>query len=265
MRVKGTKRKYNRIIALCAVIILICASYIILVEVKNKKAKHVYADLQEYVSSEILQVTEADTELETEVQDSCPIDFASLWERNQDIVGWIRIPDTQVDYPILQSAEDMDDDYYLDTTVDYASGYPGAIYMQQWNSSQFDDRNTILYGHNMKDGTMFGSLHNYENEGFLQLSPYIYVDTPSKECVYQIFACVKYSDAYLPDLYDFTSGDRTMSFVESLYMNGDATDVVDKNVSVDSTDHILTLSTCTQDSDCRYLVVGVLCEEKDYK
>lgn len=85
------------------------------------------------------------------------VDFAALWEQNEDVYAWITVPGTLVDYPVLQHPSD--DEYYLHHTIDHVEGLPGSIYSETVNAKDFTDMNTILYGHNMKNDTMFGSLH----------------------------------------------------------------------------------------------------------
>ena len=92
--------------------------------------------------------------------------LSELQAQNSDTVGWIEIPGTKVDYPILQSS--TDDSYYLNHNIDGSEGYPGSIYTESYNGKTFEDFNTVIYGHNMKDDTMFGDLHSYEDSAFMK-------------------------------------------------------------------------------------------------
>ena len=103
---------------------------------------------------------EAVTQAEDPVQNQ--VDFEALQEINPDVYAWIQIPGTNVNYPILQSVTEADD-YYLNTTIDGKAGYPGSIYTEKYNSTSFTDPVTVVYGHNMKEGTMFADLHKYTN------------------------------------------------------------------------------------------------------
>lgn len=111
-------------------------------------------------------------------------DFGQLHEQNEDIYAWIVVPGTQVDYPLLQSETD---NYYLDYNLDHSKGYPGCIYTNQCNRKDFSDYNTVLYGHNMKNGSMFGSIHSFEDETFFDGHPYIYVYTENERLTYEIY------------------------------------------------------------------------------
>ena len=124
------------------------------------------------------------------------LDWDAIREENADIYAWIYIPGTQVDYPVLQHP--TEDDYYLDRNLDGSSGYPGCIYTQTINGKEFRDPNTVLYGHNMGNGTMFGSLHDYADNTFLEEHPYVYIYTPDGEVfVYEIFAASTFTDDHL--------------------------------------------------------------------
>ena len=146
----------------------------------QKDREQVYEDLaeknkkpQEETKQEE-QTTDEPAEEEKTVE--IPIDFSSLKEKNSEVYAWIRIPDTQVDYPILQRASD--DLYYLDHTIDGAEGLPGSIYTQSLNSQDFSDKNTVIYGHNMRDETMFGGLKSYMDESYMKAHSQILIYTP---------------------------------------------------------------------------------------
>ncbi len=189
-----------------------------------------------------------------------PIDFAQLRRENPDAYAWIVIPDTQVNYPILQSA--TDNRYYLDHTIDGASGYPGSIYSENTDAQDFSDFNTILYGHNMKDGSMFGGLKQYRDPEYLQAHRDITVYTPTEKRVYRIFAAVVYSDAYIPAAYDEATEEGRSTFLESLKNTHSISSQYFDDVPVDSSSRILTLSTCIGGQpNHRYLIEAVYVED----
>lgn len=184
------------------------------------------------------------------------IDFDELQEINSDIYAWILIPGTQINYPILQSKSDEDDDFYLLHNLDKSRGYPGCIYTQKRNSLDFTDRNTVIYGHNMKDGLMFASLHKYEDAGFLEEHPFIYIYTPDGKLTYQIFAVYTAGNVNLLDYYgdfeDTAAYQQYLTEVQSQFGEDDA--IIDTTVSVDASDSIITLSTCLGVETERFLV-----------
>ena len=101
------------------------------------------------------------------------IDWEGLEAENPDIYAWIYIPNTNVDYPILQHPTEQS--YYLDHNIDHSEGYPGCIYTHLRNNKDWSDPNTIIYGHNMRSGTMFASLHYYEDGEFFNNNRYVYI------------------------------------------------------------------------------------------
>ncbi|MBQ9625293.1 MAG: class B sortase, partial [Clostridia bacterium] len=114
------------------------------------------------------------------------IDFEALKKENPDIYAWIEIPGTVIDYPMLQSGADKAEDYYLNHNLDYSAGYPGCIYTQRRNKQDFSDPDTVIYGHNMKNDTMFGILNEYKNKDFFTEHNQIIIYTPEKTYKYRI-------------------------------------------------------------------------------
>ena len=185
------------------------------------------------------------------------VDFSYLKEINPDIVAWIDLPDTSISYPVLQSGEDKKEDYYLHHNVDGSYGYPSSVYMQKTNSSDFCDSVTVLYGHNMKNGSMFAGLHNYKDADYFDAHPDIYIYTPTGTKHYRIFACLNYDDRLILDAYGgFQTEDALTAFYEESV--GLATNV-NYGETVDKDSKLLVLSTCEKgQSDKRLLIEAVL-------
>ena len=122
------------------------------------------------------------------------IDFQALWEKNEDIVGWICIPGTPVDYALVRGTET---DEYLHKGADGAYDYAGAIFLLPHAS--LSDMHCIIYGHNMRSGTMFGSLKKYWEAGYLEKHPCIYLYAPGysmKAEIFSLFTAESGSGAY---------------------------------------------------------------------
>ena len=186
------------------------------------------------------------------------IDWDMLHAENEDIYAWINIPGTKVDYPILQNADDLD--YYLNHNLDHSKGYPGCIYTRFHNSTDFEDPNTVIYGHNMKDGSMFKTLHYFADGRFFAENPYIYIWQPGRLMVYEIFAAYTFTDADLLSSVDFDDPDTYRNYLDSLMAIRDLKVHLRKDtyVPLDENSRIVTLSTCVAGSDSvRYLVQGV--------
>lgn len=182
-------------------------------------------------------------------------DFKKLQELNKDVYAWIRMPDTQVDYPILQSETD---NKYLDTNIDGTAGYPGCIYTNVCNSKAFDDYITVVYGHNMKSGEMFGSLHAFGDTAFFDAYDTFTVETPETLLTYGIYAAVNYSDKLIPAYYDVKSINGRDEFIKSLEeCRGNSNTYFKDNVKIEGEDKILVLSVCIKgQDDRRYLIIA---------
>ncbi len=186
------------------------------------------------------------------------VDFAALQEDTcADIYAWISIPDTRIDYPVLQHPSD--DIYYLNYNLDGSKGYPGCIYTERENSRDFSDFNTVIYGHNMKNGSMFHDLHSYEDESFLPDHPYVYIYTPDRVMRYRIFAAYPYDDRHLLYSFDYATPEGRAGYLSEIFSIRSMSAVLDDQVAVTSEDRLITLSTCVgSQNEKRYLVQAVL-------
>lgn len=190
-------------------------------------------------------------------------DFGQLKAQNPDIYAWITVPGTGIDYPILQKgdAKDPYDNYYLDHRADLSEGLPGAIYSQPVNGRDFTDAVTVLYGHNMKNGEMFGSLHLFADKEFFDQNSRIIIYTPEKELTYEIFAAVDFSDALLPYEYDFT---KNAEIQRHLVNVRECEGNFREETAISEGAKILVLSTCySSKEERRFLVEAVLMGEED--
>lgn len=255
-----------------AAVMIVCIAAIAVYYIKEKRAGDIYEEMQqqnEQITNTAAVETEKETieETETAVLDyeGMPeVDFESLWETNTDICAWITVPGTQVNYPVVQNAAATDphDSYYLMRTVEKASGLPGAIYIEPCNEADFTDENTVIYGHNMKNGSMFGSLHDFKDDTFFQEHEYAYVVTPQKNLVYRIFAMVVYDDRHIMGSYDFSNTVSYQAFLDSLASNRNMGDLFREDTEVTTENKIITMSTCIKgQDDKRLLVEAVLIDE----
>ena len=191
------------------------------------------------------------------------VDFDELKEENEDIYAWIVVPETKVNYPILQSETD---NYYLEHNLDHSKGLPGTIYTNKCDAKDFSGFNSILYGHNMRNGGMFGSLHQFDKEEFFEENSIFYIYTEENRFTYEIFVTRKISDAYLPAYYSFDVQTSQQAFIDMLL--GEITDNmthIREGVEVTTDDKLVTLSTCISGaSSNRFIVVGKLIETAYY-
>lgn len=185
-----------------------------------------------------------------------PIDFAALWEINEDVYAWIRVAGTDIDYPILQHPSD--DTKYLNYNIDGSYGLPGCIYTEKMNTKDWSDPNTVLYGHNMKNGTMFAKLHEFRKLDFFADNRDITIFMPDGEIYYQIFAAYIYDDRHLMYSFDFNNPDVYAAYLESIYNIRDMTANIDKEMVITNDDQIITLATCVSGQDDKRLLVQAI-------
>ena len=188
------------------------------------------------------------------------IDWDALHAKNKDIYAWIYVPDTRVDYPILQ--HETDDAFYLNHNVDGSAGYPGCVYTEKlWNTKDFDDPNTVLYSHNLRSGEMFSTLHYFEDPEFFAGDHYIFIYREGKETLaYQIFGAYETSSIHLLANGDMHNVYQYEQYLENIYSAGSRIANYRYDIQLDTDDYIITLSTCTNGAgkDRRWLIQGVL-------
>lgn len=172
------------------------------------------------------------------MEEMASIDLAALREVNEDVLGWIRIPDTNIDYPLLQGE---DNEYYLKHTWDRKWNSVGSVFMECMNSPDLTDYNTILYGHNMGDGSMFAGLHEYEEETYWQEHPYVYLLTDAGVYRYEIFA--GYRAEVESPTYGLSFNQQTTK--EKFLNHAQESSVFHTGILPQGQDRVLTLSTCT--------------------
>ena len=183
------------------------------------------------------------------------LDWKKLHAVNPDIYAWIYIPNTEVEYPIVQHPSE--DEYYLNRNLDGSFGKPGCIFTQHYNHKDFLDLNTVVYGHNMKSGRMFRSIHQFEDKKFFEENPYIYVYTEDRVLIYEVFAAYLSDDSHILNTNDLTTTEGYAHYLEKVYRESKSGNVRD-DITVTAMNRILTLSTCASRSNQRYLVQGVL-------
>lgn len=272
------RNKKDAAIALVCVVLVIVA-VVSIVKIVNlhsaeiKQEQEIQALQEEYtsgsgdtasMSDKFDMVTKTDNDLETEPEDDpnawyhdIDVDFAGLKEQNEDIVGWIYFEDEEsISYPLLYSG----DDYYLRRNYLKEEETAGSIYIDGNNSPDLSDAHTLIYGHNMRNLSMFGKLKFYKTEeDYLKTHRYFQLITESGAYRYEIFA--------YKDVSTLTGGIYTTwkyvdedfkEFVDNTICQGS---YVDADIDIEDETHIVTLSTCSYDSDVRFTVSAVRVDE----
>lgn len=200
-----------------------------------------------------LEVKESDREGRTRRKPPIQVDFKKLRSLGDDFKGWLYLEALNVSYPVMQSS---DNDYYLRRTVEGDFDYAGSIFMDAENNPDFSDSNTIVYGHNMADGSMFGTLKNYTLNAANQDSPYIWILTEKQDYCYEIFSTQTANTS--SECYTlFSKTDQSfISFLERMHRNSG---IETGSFTFSETDKVLTLSTCNGDgTDANRYVVQAL-------
>lgn len=195
-----------------------------------------------------------------------PIDFKEWKAINEDVYAWINVPNTNIDYPVLQSNDEEDSDYYLEYNIDHTYGRPGCIYSEKdYNSRTFLDPVVILYGHDMwTNDTYFHQLHLFEKQEFFDENKEIIIYTPGQALHYTIFGVVNFDDRHLMANYlGFTTAQDKMDFLNDCL--GFTNSIYDMDLMKEASEEdsrILILSTCNRIAENqRYLVMAMLNKE----
>ena len=217
-----------------------------------QKSEDLYAAVDEAYVTEV-----APEEVqETNWYEMIDVDLASLQEVNPDVIGWIYVEGTDISYPIMYSGED---EKYLHTTLDGQYAKAGSIFMEGMNSSDWSDSHTILYGHNMKNLSMFGKLRYYKAEKeYVDEHRYFQIITAEGKRRYEIFSYFDTDPASWVYELPFSEGEAYDHYLSELrrhsYQN------IDTERDVTSADSVITLSTCSS-NERRFTVHGYLVEE----
>lgn len=233
-------------------------------ELSNSKDQETTAETTELTTKTTESTAKEPTTEEPtteEPKEENPIDFKSYWEIDKNVYAYIEIPETRIAEPVLQSDDEQPEDYYLEHNLDGSTGYPGCIYTQRLNSKDFNDYNTIIYGHNMKNGDGFRDLHMFSDKEFFDNNKYVYIYTPDELLTYEIFAAYEFTDDHILYAYDFSTKKGYQEYIDMLknYGSGYFRDV--EKLTTD--DRIITLSTCTSIDIKRYLVQAKLVDKKE--
>lgn len=209
---------------------------------------------EKVLSTYIVSVTS--TEEDVEYPDN-PIDFPALQAKNTDICAWICVPDTEINYPVLQSA-DGDDSFYLNHDMDKKSFKAGSIYIESVNSNNFSDPNTVIYGHNMRNGSMFHGIHSFKDKAYFDAHETIYIYTPGHILEYKIFSCHRYDNRHIMNSFNFYDKEVFEKYLQDSAHPKSAI-VNTREVPLTTDDRIITMSTCIDSNhNYRLLLQAVL-------
>lgn len=245
---KGKKDRKSTIIFVIALIIFVYALVRLgMIFWEYAKGQESYKNLEDFTSS--TQIGKGG-----ELPEDFSVDFDALKKINPDIVGWIRFENMDISYPIVQGS---DNDYYLTHSFDKQEIKCGSIFVEAENAGDFSDDNTFIYGHNMKDKSMFAKLNQFRDEQIYKENPDFLIYTENETYRYSIFSCYVAEISLDSFTYQFANKEAYGKWLltvtdRSLYDTGVVPKPEQKTV---------TLMTCTSTGDnYRFLVHGTLTE-----
>ncbi|MBQ5435187.1 MAG: class B sortase [Bacteroidales bacterium] len=213
--------------------------------------------MAEQMAEEAQQSGQAEPEQDDRVP--IPVDFEYLLSQNQDIIGWIVVDGTAIDYPVLYDNTQFR--VYLNHNYLHAYSPYGSVFMLGENDPDFTDFNTVIYGHNLIDGSMFATLHNFEEQAFFDEHRTIMVYTPDRVLTYEIFAAYRTDNLNVVLKYPSTTREERQAYIDHIYSH-EVKAIFDRSIEVTPDDRIITLSTCIANPAYRYLVQGVLVSDQ---
>ncbi len=183
------------------------------------------------------------------------VDLTRLQQANPDVKGWIYIPDTEVSYPLLWSG---DDDTYLRHTYTGEYNVFGSIFFSELSNPNLTDQHTLIYGHNTKNGAMFGGLKKYQDQSYFESHPSIYLIMGDRTYQYKIVSCftAETSDDVYILSYD-SQEDFRQWFTEVVLKS----EVDPGTISIIGTEQVLTLSTCTSRTKTERFTVNAILQD----
>ena len=248
-------------IALIAAIVVFCYAAFNLYHIYTEYKK----GTDEYNQIEEMAVTERDADSaevagpNAQLKPPIEVDFDKLKSVNEDVVGWIYVdalPD--ISYPIVKG---KDNQTYLHQTYEKNYNFAGTIFVDYENSGDFSDCNTLVYGHNMKNGSMFGHLKKFrENDKLYKQDKYFWILTPERNYRYEIISA--YTTGVNSDTYTLFKGpgEEFEKYLETIKGYSEIqTDDTDLTIK----DKIVTLSTCTGNESTRFVVQGKRVDAED--
>lgn len=236
------KKAYKGLSILCALACVVSVAHIVKVQCEYKQGEQTYEDMANVlVSNQYSDIYVSNQSVYDENGvEQAPVDvnFAKLKEMNASAVGWLYCEGTQINYPVVQSSDNA---YYLTHLANNQTNSSGAIFMDALNNPDMTDANTVIYGHNMKNGSMFAVIEMFKEQDFINAHPVMYYMTADKSYKIELFA------AY-PDMDD--SEAYTICFDSEETYKGYLKRAWDKSetrtgAEVTADDNIITLVSCT--------------------
>lgn len=248
---KKNKIMYNitfAVIILCIIVGIFMVSnsvfYIIKDSIINKNNEKKYVE----IDNNEAEITKGNS-IESEGKKSNDIEYKEILDRykeilpiNKEVVGWIKFDNSKINYPITQHS---DNEYYLHNDADNNPSIYGSVYLDYRNSKDIDDENNVIYGHNMRDGSMFNDILKLKDKKFFEENPDIYISDLYKEFTWKIFAVyVVNADTETIDI-NYDTDEEFLDYIKSC----ETRSLFKRDVNLSKDDKIITLVTCSYETD----------------
>lgn len=238
------KKLRTTLIIILSVIFAVSAFHIIKITHDYKTADKTNTEIREQFVQMIEPTTESTAENEKRQMPIC-IDFDALKQENNDIIGWIYCPDTPINYPVVKG---KDNNQYLRADLKGKYLVSGTMFADYRNNEVGEDKNYIVYGHNMKNSTMFGTLVKYKDQTYYDTHPILYFLTPDANYIIELSAGAVVNRN--SDIYQTMPTENTIAQIVSK-------STFTSSAKITHDDKIITLSTCSYEfNNARYVIIG---------
>lgn len=237
------------IVIILLIVFMYCIYNIINYFNNSKKNKRLTDELKNIAVKEIPQ----DNKIEdNEIKSTTPIevDFNKLKEINSNINAWIYMEDSIINYPIVKG---NDNSFYLNHSIDGKYNPNGSLFIDYRNKDNFEDMVTYIYGHHMKNNTMFGNLELFKEQNYYDNHKEMYLFTKEDNYILELFAGFTTADG--SEIYNYINSDSNKKLVD--YAKSKSNFIT--NIEISSKDKVVVLSTCSYDyENARYVLLGIL-------
>lgn len=251
INLKNIDKRQIFLIGIGALCIIIALVSLINIFSDYKKSDDTYKKAEEQFVQIKVENSDSPSEEKVPWYEMISVDIAGLKQINPEVVGWIFFEDGAISYPVLQAS---DNDKYLYTTYDGQYAKAGSIFVEATHKGDFSETHTLIYGHNMKNLSMFSRLKYYKmKSGHYEGREYFQIHKGDEILRYQIFAYKDVGvDSFVYREYFTSARDLSLRMLEGSMIN--------PQLNIEDDDKIITLSTCTSDDDRRFVVSAVLIE-----
>ena len=254
-RAAKTKRTLLFLRAMMVVCVIAIAVFAVLLISNNREYSEgdaVYREVRSMLRNKSVEPEGTNAAISPPSGRSTGMDFTSLRAVNDDIVGWILAEGRSIDYPVVRGE---DNEYYLTQLFDHRKNKLGTLFVDYRNHGNFSDKNTIIYGHNMKDGSMFASLEEYKDQIYYESFPAMALYTPVGDFTIELFAGIVADGNYEFVRFDFQDDGDFLEYISRLKEES----TFESKTIVKPEDRIITLCTCSDEfNNARYALFGKL-------